>query len=55
MVLLTRKLGIILMIIGVVFQFLNIITYGYWEIDIDIFGALIFIVGFIIMILKWKK
>jgi hypothetical protein len=55
MVLITKKLGIIMMIVGIVFQFLNIITYGYWGIDIDILGALIFIVGFVIMILKWKK
>ena len=55
MVLVTKKLGIIMMIVGIAFQFLNIITYGYWGIDIDIFGALIFIVGIIIVILKWKK
>ncbi len=51
----TRKTGIYLMIIGVSFQLLNIITYGYWGIDIDIIGALIFIVGLIIMIIKWRK
>ena len=34
----TKKLGIILMIIGVAFQFLNMITYGLWEIDIDMLG-----------------
>lgn len=51
----TRKFGIYLMLIGVAFQFLNIITYGYWEIDIDILGALIFIIGLIIMIVRWKK
>jgi len=51
----TRKTGIYLMIIGLVFQFLNIITYGYWGIDIDIIGALIFIVGLIVMIIRWKK
>ena len=51
----TRKTGIILMIIGIAFQFLNILTYGLWEIDIDILGALIFIVGLIIMIVRWKK
>ena len=36
-------------------QFLNIITYGLWKIDIDIFGALIFIIGLVIMIVRWKK
>jgi hypothetical protein len=51
----TRKTGIILMIIGLAFQFLNILTYGLWEIDIDILGALIFIVGLITMIIRWKK
>lgn len=53
--LLTRKFGIYMMIIGVAFQFLNILTYGLWEIDIDILGVLIFIIGLIIMIIKWKK
>ncbi len=51
----TRRLGIYMIIIGIVFQFLNIITYGYWEIDIDIIGGLIFIIGLIIMIVRWKK
>jgi len=51
----TRKTGIILIIIGILMQFLNIITYGLWEIDIDILGALIFIIGLIIMIIRWKK
>ena len=55
MVLFTRRLGIWMMIIGLAFQFLNIITYGYWGIDIDIIGALIFIIGLIIMIIKWNK
>lgn len=51
---LTRKTGILLIIVGVAMQFLNIITYGYWGIDIDIFGALIFIIGLVITIVKWK-
>lgn len=51
---LTKKVGIWLMIIGIAMQFLNIITYGQWGIDIDIFGALIFIIGLIITILKWN-
>ena len=51
---LTRKFGIILMIIGIAFQFLNILTYGLWGIDIDIFGALIFIIGLAITIVRWK-
>ncbi len=52
---LTKKLGIWMMIIGIAMQFLNILTYGLWAIDIDIFGALIFIIGLIITIIKWKK
>ena len=44
-----------MMVIGIAFQFLNIITYGYWGIDIDIIGALIFIIGLVIVIIKWKK
>jgi len=52
---LTKKLGIWLIIIGIAFQFLNMITYGLWGIDIDIFGALIFIIGLVIVVTKWKK
>lgn len=43
------------MAIGILMQFLNIITYGYWGIDIDIWGAMIFIIGIVIMIIGWKK
>lgn len=43
------------MVIGIAMQFLNILTYGLWEIDIDIFGAFIFIIGLVIMIIWWKK
>jgi hypothetical protein len=51
----TRKIGVYMMIIGIIFQFLNIITYGYWEIDIDIIGAFIFILGLTVIIIRWKK
>ena len=51
----TRKTGLTMIIIGIAFQFLNIITNGYWQIDIDMFGALIFIIGLVITIIKWKK
>jgi len=54
MKLLTRKNGIILCAIGVSIFFLNILTYGLWEIDIDIHGAMIFIFGIIIIGLRWK-
>ncbi len=49
------KLGIIMMIIGVAFQFLNILTYGLWEIDIDIIGVFIFVIGLIIVIITWIR
>ena len=55
MKLFARKTGILLMIIGIAMQFLNIITYGLWEIDIDIFGALIFIIGLVIVIITLIK
>jgi Na+/proline symporter len=55
---LTTKIGIILMIAGVAMQFLNMITYGLWGIDIDIFGAMIFIIGLIIVVIvkvrEWR-
>ena len=51
----TRKSGIILIILGIAMQFINIITYGYWGIDIDIIGALIFLVGLVLIIVGWKK
>jgi Na+/proline symporter len=47
---LTTKIGITMMIAGIATQFLNIITYGLWKIDIDIFGAMVFIMGLIIFI-----
>jgi len=50
----SRKYGIWLMIIGIAMQFLNMITYGVWGIDIDILGAALFILGLLITILRWK-
>jgi len=55
MKIISKKSGIILVAIGILMQFLNIITYGYWGIDIDIFGAIIFIIGLIIIIMSWSK
>ena len=55
MKIISRKSGIFLIVIGILMQFLNIITYGYWEIDIDMLGALILIIGTIIMAVGWKK
>jgi len=43
------------MLVGIAFQFLNILTYGLWKIDIDIIGTTIFIIGLVIMIVRWKK
>ncbi len=54
MAIFTRKLGIWMILAGIVFQFLNIITYGYWGFDIDLLGALIFIIGLAVMIIRWK-
>ncbi len=47
---LTRKNGIILNAIGIAIFLLNFLTYSLWEIDIDIFGAMIFILGLVIAI-----
>ena len=43
------------MLIGIAMQFLNIITYGKWGIDIDMFGILIFIIGLVVLIVGWRK
>ena len=51
----SRITGILLILLGIAMQFINIITYGLWGIDIDIIGALIAIVGIILMIVWWKK
>jgi len=50
----TRKTGIWMIVIGIVFQFLNIVTYSQWNIDIDIVGAIILIIGLVVMITKWR-
>ena len=52
---LTRKCGIWIMIIGIAMQFINILTYGLWQIDIDVLGVLIFVIGLVITIVRWKK
>ena len=51
----SRRTGVLLIILGIAMQFINIITYGLWGIDIDIFGLLIVIIGVILMIVWWKK
>jgi len=47
---LTRKNGIILCAIGIAIFLLNFVTYSLWEIDIDILGAMIFVLGLVIAI-----
>ncbi|MEK6856098.1 MAG: hypothetical protein AABX66_03005 [Nanoarchaeota archaeon] len=51
---LTRKTGVYVCIIGIVVFLLNFFTYSLWEIDIDIFGAMIFVLGIMIVVLRWK-
>ena len=50
MKLLTRKNGILVCVIGIVVFLLNFVTYSLWEIDIDILGAMIFVLGLVIII-----
>jgi len=47
---LTRRNGIILCAIGIVIFLLNFLTYRLWEIDIDILGAMIFVLGLVMAI-----
>ncbi len=47
---LTRKNGIWLCVIGITIFLLNFLTYSLWEIDIDVLGAMIFILGLVIAI-----
>lgn len=47
---LTRKTGIILCAIGIAVFLLNFLTYSLWGIDIDILGAMIFVLGIVITI-----
>ena len=55
MELLTRKNGIWLFIIGIAIFLLNFLTYTLWEIDIDILGVAIFILGLVIAIACGKS
>jgi len=54
MELLTRKNGIWLCIIGIAMQFINYFTLNWWNMDIDIFGAMIFLLGLVLIIARWK-
>ncbi|MCX6747291.1 MAG: hypothetical protein NTU63_04135 [Candidatus Pacearchaeota archaeon] len=50
MKLLTRKNGIGVCVIGIAIFLLNFLTLTLWDIDIDIFGAVIFVLGLVIVI-----
>ena len=52
---LTRKNGIVLSIIGVVIFLFNYFSLKWWNSDIDIFGASIFIIGLIILFIQRKQ
>ena len=55
MELLTRKNGILVCIIGIAIFLLNFLTSGLWKIDIDILGAMVFILGLVIAITCGKS
>ena len=52
---LTRKNGIGLCVIGIVIFLFNFLTYSLWEIDIDILGVMVFILGLVIAISYGKS
>ena len=47
---LIRKNGFLLCAIGIAIFLLNFLTYSLWEIDIDILGVMIFVLGLVIAI-----
>ncbi|MEI6058551.1 MAG: hypothetical protein WCP89_02155 [archaeon] len=47
---LTRKNGILLCVMGIVIFLLNFLTYSLWGFDIDILGAMVFILGLVLAI-----
>ncbi len=51
---LTRKNGIVLSVIGVAIFLFNYFSLKWWNIDIDILGAVIFILGLVIVIAAGK-
>lgn len=55
MELLTRKNGAWLAIIGIIIFLLNFLTYSLWDIDIDILGVIIFVLGLVIAIACGKS
>lgn len=52
---LKRKVGIWACIIGITVFLFNFVTYSLWEIDIDILGAMIFILGLVLAIACGKS
>ena len=52
---LTRKTGIWIIIIGIAIFLLNFLTYTLWEIDIDIFGVMVFVLGLVLAIACGKS
>ena len=55
MELLTRKNGIWVCVIGIAIFLLNFLTLKWWNIDIDILGAMIFVLGLVIAITCGKS
>ena len=55
MELLTRKAGIWIAVIGIAIFLLNFLTLTLWNIDIDILGAMIFVLGLVIAIAAGKS
>ena len=52
---LTRKNGILVCVIGIAIFLLNFLTLTLWKIDIDILGAMIFVLGLVIAIACGKS
>ena len=52
---LTRKNGIWLFVIGIAMFFLNYFTLTWWNIDIDIIGVMIAVLGLVIAIAAGKS
>ncbi len=48
--LLVRKNGVWVCAVGVVIFLLNFLTYSLWEIDIDILGAVLIVLGLVIVV-----
>jgi hypothetical protein len=51
---LTRRNGIWVCVIGIVIFLLNFFTLKWWNMDIDILGAMIFVLGLVIVLASGK-